>query len=120
MTKRVCAYSGNTENVFASEAVIAAVVVVVVAVVLVVVVVLLVVVAVVVVVHNTSVVSELAGSLSPVNHNGSRQGLNILQSVFYLLCTQVIKPKILKKSVATQIYIKQNIHKHHISRAQYS
>ena len=70
----MCAYSGNTENVFASEAVIAAVVVVVVAVVLVVVVVLLVVVAVVVVVHNTSVVSELAGSLSPVNHRGLHQG----------------------------------------------
>ena len=38
-----------------------------------------------------------------------------VQSVSYLLCTQVIKPQIIKKpqnQSGTQIYIKQNIHKH--------
>ena len=40
---------------------------------------------------------------------------NDVQSVSYLLRTQVIKPQIIhkpQKSVMTQIYIKQNIHKH--------
>ena len=37
------------------------------------------------------------------------------QSVSYLLCTQVIKQQIIQKpqnQSCTQIYIKQNIHKH--------
>ena len=40
---------------------------------------------------------------------------NNVQSVSYLLCTQVIKPQIIEKpqnQSCTQIYIKQNIHKH--------
>ena len=40
---------------------------------------------------------------------------NNLQSVSYLLCTQVIKPQSIQKpqnQSCTQIYIKQNIHKH--------
>ena len=40
---------------------------------------------------------------------------NNVQSVSYLLCTQVIKPQIIQKpqnQSCTQIYIKQNIHKH--------
>ena len=39
---------------------------------------------------------------------------NNVQSVSYLLCTQVIKPQIFQKpqnQSCTQIYIKQNIHK---------
>ena len=38
-----------------------------------------------------------------------------VQSVSYLLCTQVIKPQIIQKpqnQSCTQIYIKQNIHKY--------
>ena len=40
---------------------------------------------------------------------------NNVQSVSYLLCTQVIKPQMIQKpqnQSCTQIYIKQNIHKH--------
>ena len=38
---------------------------------------------------------------------------NNVQSGSYLLCTQGIKPQIIHKpQVVTQIYIKQNIHKH--------
>ena len=40
---------------------------------------------------------------------------NNVQSVSYLLCTQVIKPQIIhtpQNQSCTQIYIKQNIHKH--------
>ena len=40
---------------------------------------------------------------------------NNVQSVSYLLCTQVIKPQILQKpqnQCCTQIYIKENIHKY--------
>ena len=37
---------------------------------------------------------------------------NNVQSVYYLLCMQVIKQQIIHKPVMTQIYIKQNIHKH--------
>ena len=40
---------------------------------------------------------------------------NNVQSVSYLLCTQVIEPQIIQKlqnQSCTQIYIKQNIHKH--------
>ena len=40
---------------------------------------------------------------------------NNVQSVSYLFCTQVIKPQIIRKpqnQSCTQIYIKQNIHKH--------
>ena len=42
---------------------------------------------------------------------------NNVQSVSYLLCSQVIEPQIIhkpknQKSDMTQIYIKQNIHKH--------
>ena len=37
---------------------------------------------------------------------------NNVQSISHLPCTQVIKPKLIQKPVKTQIYIKQNIHKH--------
>ena len=40
---------------------------------------------------------------------------NNVQSVSYLFCTQVIKPQIIQKpqnQSCTQIYVKQNIHKH--------
>ena len=40
---------------------------------------------------------------------------NNVQSVSYLLCMQVIKPQIIQKpqnQSCTQIYIKQNMHKH--------
>ena len=40
---------------------------------------------------------------------------NKVQSVSYLLCTQITKPQIIQKpqnQSCTQIYIKQNIHKH--------
>ena len=40
---------------------------------------------------------------------------NNVQSVSHLLCMQVIKPQIIQKPLnqsCTQIYIKQNIHKH--------
>ena len=40
---------------------------------------------------------------------------NNVQSVSYLLCAQVIKPEIIQKpqnQSCTQIFIKQNIHKH--------
>ena len=40
---------------------------------------------------------------------------NNVQSVSYLLCTQVIKPQIIQKppnQSCAQIYIKQNIHEH--------
>ena len=40
---------------------------------------------------------------------------NNVQSVSYLLCMQVTKPQIIQKpqyQSCTQIYIKQNIHKH--------
>ena len=46
---------------------------------------------------------------------------NNVQSVSYLLCTQIIKPEIIQKpqnQSCTQIYIKQNIHKHRTQNFQ--
>ena len=57
----------------------------------------------------------MIGILSRVNHKNYITAKNNVQSVFYLLCTQVIKPQIIQKpqnQSCTQIYIKQNTHKH--------
>ena len=40
---------------------------------------------------------DLVGILSPVNHKGLHRAKNNVQSVSYLLCTQVITPQIIQK-----------------------